>query len=207
MTLSSRQIRFIAIFAGVNLLVVAVGWMALVSPQRHDAAKAAAAAKVAQDEFSTLMGQGSTGPVKQPDIHSAGIYTLDTALPSQADEPTLLLELDRLGKASGVKITGVSPEAAQATASGYTILPINVQLDGSYYHVTEFLRNLRELVSEQHGHLIARGPLFAVNNVALADAGGADTPATVQIQAYYYGVTAGATPPASTTDTTTTTGG
>jgi hypothetical protein len=70
--------------------------------------------------------------------------------------------------------------------------------------VTGFLRTLRQLVSEQHGRLIAHGPLFAVTTVALSPG---DAPATVQIQAYYYGVTAGATPPASPTDTTTTTGG
>jgi Tfp pilus assembly protein PilO len=205
MTLPNRQIRLIAVFAAVNVLLIAVGWMTFVSPQRHDAATAAAAAKVAQDEFATLMGQGShSGPVKQPHIHTAGLYALDTALPSQPDQANLLFELDRLAKASGVKILGFSPQAAQATAGGYTIVPINLQLDGSYYHVTGFLRTLRQLVSEQHGRLIAHGPLFAVTTVALSPG---DAPATVQIQAYYYGVTAGATPPASPTDTTTTTGG
>ena len=207
MTLTRSQIRLIAVFAVANVLLVAVGWMSLVSPQRHDAATAAAAAKVAQDEFATFMGQGSSGPVKQPAIHTAGLYALDTALPSQPDQPNLLFELNRVAKASGVKILGLSPQAASAASGGYTIVPINLQLVGSYYHVTGFLRNLRQLVSEQHGRLVAHGPLFAVNSVALAPETAGDAPATVQMQAFYYGVTAGATPPASTTDTTTTTGG
>ena len=207
MTLSTSQIRTIAVFAAVNLLLVVGGWMALVSPQRHDAATAAAQAKVVQDEFTKFMDLGSNGPVKQPHIHTAGLYALDTALPSQPDQPSLLLELNRLAKASGVKIRGLSPQAAQAAAGGYTMVPINLQLDGSYYHVTGFLRSLRQLVSQQHGHLIARGPLFAVNTVGLTGSGGEDAPATAQIQAFYYGVTAGATPPAPATDTTTTTGG
>ena len=67
------------------------------------------------------------------------------------------------------------------------------------------------LVSEQHGRLIAHGPLFAVTSVTFSPGTGKghEVPATVGLQAFYYGVTAGASAPASTTDTdtTTTTGG
>jgi hypothetical protein len=208
MTLSSRQLRLIAAFAGLNILLVVVGWIALVSPQRHDASTAAANAQLAQSQLDALLGQGSHGPTKQPAIHTAGLYSLDTALPSQADQPDLLFELDRLAKASGVDVLSISPQAAQASATGYTVVPINLSLNGSYFKVTGFLRTLRLLVSEQHGRLVANGPLFAVTSVALTP--GADkneAPATVGIVAYFYGVTGGATPPASTTDTTTTTGG
>jgi Pilus assembly protein, PilO len=207
MTFSSRQIRLIAAFAGLNVLLVIIGWMALVSPQRSDAATAAAKAQLAQTQLETLIG-GSAHDHKQPVIHSASIYALDTALPSQGDEPGLLFELNRLATGSGVKVSGISLQTAQATASGYTVVPISLTLTGTYFKVADFLDRLRTLVSDNHGRLTAHGPVFAVNSVTLNPGSkGHDLLATVSIATFYYGVTAGATAPvAATTDTTTTTG-
>src|SRR5262249_14434046 len=132
MTLSKSQIRLIAIFAGVNIVLIAAGWMALVAPQRHQAATAAAAAALAQGQLHALGGPspGTHGAPKQPAIHTSCLYKLDTALPSQVDQPSLLLELGRVAKASGVDLLSVSPQAAQGTAFGYTVLPINISLSG-----------------------------------------------------------------------------
>ncbi len=210
MTLSTRQIRLIAAFAGLNVVLVVAGWVGLVSPQRHDASTFSANAATAQAQLAQLLhGGGSQQPTKQPAIHTSCLYKLDTALPSQADQPNLLLELDRLATASGVRVLGVSPQAAQALPAGYTVLPINLNLDGTYFHLTAFFHTLRTLVAEHHGCPTANGPLFGVTSIALTPKPGGDTPATVQMQAFYYGVAAGAAPPTppATTDTTTTTGG
>jgi hypothetical protein len=212
MTLSTRQIRLLAAFAGINILLVLGGWMTLVSPQRHDAATAAAAAQLAQTQLDVLNGVNSSpGPAKQPEIHTADLYSLDTALPSQADQPNLLLELDRMAKAAGVDVLSISPQTGQASANGYTAVPISLSVNGTYFKLTTFLRNLRMLVAEQHGRLVAHGPLFAVTAVTFSPGTGKghEVPATVSLEAFYYGVTAGASAPASTTatDTTTTTGG
>jgi hypothetical protein len=207
MTLSSRQTRLLAAFVGANILLVAVGWMAFLSPQRHDASTAAAAAQVAQSQLDALYGKGTHGPIKQPAIHTSCLYRLDTALPSQVDQADLLFQLQRVAKSSGVELTGISPQPAQAQATGYTVEPINLDLAGSYYGVTLFLQTLRTLVSGGGGCPAAKGPLFAVTAVSFTGAGPkGTTTATAGIAAFYYGVAAGATPPPSTTDTTTTTG-
>jgi hypothetical protein len=212
MTLSNRRLPLVAALVALNILLVVVGWMMLISPQQKDAAAAATKEQLAQTQLAALIG-GSTSspaPTKQPPIHTADLYTLDTALPAQADQPGLLLELSRLATASGVRILGISPQAAQANANGFTVVPINLSLEGTYFKLTGFLQTLRLLVSKQRGHLIAHGPLFAVTSATFAPGTGKkkDATATVGVEAFYYGVTAGATPPASTTgtDTTTTTG-
>ncbi len=213
MTLSTRQIKFIAAFAALNVVLVVAGWVALVSPQRHDAASAAAQAQAVQSQIAELTSGGSQGPGTQPAIHTSDIYALDTALPSQVDQTNLLFELDRLAEASDVTIVNISPQAAQANPSNYTVVPINLSLDGTYFHLTGFLRSLRQLVSERQGHLIANGPLFAVTSVDYSpgeteEGNAKEEVATVGLSAFFYGAVDGAAPPASTstTDTTTTTG-
>jgi hypothetical protein len=210
MNLSDRRFRLIAALVGINILLIVVGWVALVSPQRHDAATAAASALLAQTQLATLQPGSAQHPTPQPAVHTSCIYKLNTALPSQADTPNLIFELQRVAKVSGVKLLGISPQPAQATASGYTVEPINLSLDGKYYAMTQFLHNLRTLVSAGGKCPTAKGPLYSVTAVSISGVGtSGDAPATASIDAFYYGVTAGATAPAppTTTDTTTTTGG
>ena len=52
-------------------------------------------------------------------------------MPVTADEPDLMLALDHLAKASGVKVLGLSPGAPTAEV-GYVVLPVQLSLDGSY---------------------------------------------------------------------------
>ena len=209
--MTSRQ-RLLAIFAAINLVILVAGWMTLISPQRHDAAAATARQQVVAGQLDVLNTAAAQGPGKQPTIHTADLYRVGTALPSQLDTPDLLLELDALAKASSVKILNLSPQATVAASTDYTIQPINLSLNGSYFHLTHFLRSLRLLVSKHHGRLIANGPLFAVTAVSLAPGASADKTgkgevATVGMAAYYYGMVGGAAPAPTDTTTTETTGG
>jgi hypothetical protein len=210
MTLSKRQIRLIAAFAGLNVLLIVGGWIALVSPQRHTASTAAANVQLAQSQLNDLLRQSSPGggPAKQPVIHTSCLYKLDTALPAQVDQTNLLFELTRVAKASGVDLISIAPQPAQAAGTSATVVPINLSLDGSYFTVTRFLHNLRMLVSDRkNGCPVANGPTFAVTAVTLSPGDDKnEAPATVGIAAYYYGITGGAAPPIIATDTTTTTG-
>jgi len=212
--MSSRQRQF-AVFAALNILILVVGWFALISPQRHDAASAATQEQVVLNELSALTGPAHVShEQQQPAIHTSDLYVLDTALPSHVDQTDLLFELDQLATAADVKVLGISPQAPQAATTNYTVQPINLSLSGSYFNLTRFLRSLRILVSEHHGRLIANGPLFAVTSVSFSpgetsDGTGKGEAATVSLAAYYYGIVGGAAPPVdtTTTDTTTTTGG
>lgn len=213
MTLSPERVRFVAALAAVNVLLVAGGWLLLVGPQRHHAATAAAQAAQVRSEAAKLAAAASTSAhSKQPQIKTADLYRLSGALPATLDEPDLLLGLDQLARASGVRVVGLSPGAPTA-GLGYTILPVALSLNGTYASLTTFLHRLRALVSIRHGRVVASGRLFAVNSVTLSPApsAGKQLTATVSLQAFSFGAAPGVTPlPSSTgtdTTTTTTTGG
>lgn len=205
MTLSSRQLRMILAFAGLNVVLVAGGWYGLIGPQQNNAAAFNGQTQVAQTKLAQLMSGGTHEPTKQPVINTACLYKLDTALPAQEDQAGLLFELQRVAQAAGVRITGISPQAAQAMPEGYTVLPINLQIIGGFYALTRFLHDLRALVPTRPGCPNAKGPLFSVTSVSLSPQTNGDAPANVTIQTFYYGVAAGAAPPVNTTATDTTT--
>ena len=136
-------------------------------------------------------------------------------MPVTADEPDLMLALDHLAKASGVKVLGLSPGAPTAEV-GYVVLPVQLSLDGSYASLTGYFHKLRMLVGVRHGRLLAHGRLLSLVSVAEApDAKGKTETATVDVNAFVFGSVNGIAPlstdststSTSSTSTTSTTGG
>jgi Tfp pilus assembly protein PilO len=206
--LAGNRLRLVAVLAGVNLVLAVAGWLILVAPQRHHASSAAQQLQQTQNQL-TKLGAASSSQVhpKQPLIQTADLYRLAQAMPTSADEPDLLLGLDQLARASGVKVLGISPLTPAAAAGGYTQLPLTLTLQGSYGSLTRYLHRLRALVSVRHGALVSAGRLFSVTSVVLTPAAaGKQEQASVSLDAFVYGTLAGATPlPAPTTSTPTTT--
>jgi Tfp pilus assembly protein PilO len=196
----------VAIVASAALVVLAVGWFAVVAPQRHRAESAAHAVEQAQTQIRAVQQserQAVPTPEKQPVIRTADLYRIVKAMPSTQDQPDLLLELDQVARASGVTVLTITPRGATA-ANGYTTVPIDLTLTGDYYALTDLLYRLRALVAVRHGALDATGRLFSVESLTLTPVGSGKTlNAALTVDAFVYGTVPGAS--ASTTTTTTTT--
>jgi uncharacterized protein YjeT (DUF2065 family) len=205
----------LAIFVGANLVLVVGGWFLLVSPQRHHQASAAQQLQQVQLEATRLVGGAATQAThaKQPAIRTSGLYRLAQAMPPSADEPDLLLALNHIAKASGVKVLGLSLQTPTPQI-GYVVLPVSLTVDGTYGSVTRYLHTLRMLTGMRHGRLFARGRLISTVSVAMTpDGKGSTETATVSLNSYVFGAVDGIAPLSATsttstsTDTTTTTGG
>lgn len=204
---ADSRIRRVAALAAVNLMLVAGGWLALVSPQRHHAASAQQQVQSVQTQLQQLAAETTPVAPKQPVIKTAGLYQLAHAMPATEDEPDLLLTVDELATASGVKVTALSPTNA-TQAQGYEVLPVSLTLSGTYASITRFLQNLRTLVSVRHQTLEARGRLFSVTQLAITPGTtGQKVTATATVDAYVFGTLPGATSLATSASSSTTTTG
>jgi Tfp pilus assembly protein PilO len=207
--LSRRSSVFLII--GGDLLLLLLGWMLLVSPQRQTATSIAHATQAAEaqiQEAQRLAQQPSTpanAVPKQPEIRTAALYQLAKAMPATTDMPDVLLELDQVARASGVTVNTITPGGISA-GTGFGVLPISISFSGDFYSLTDLLYRLRTLVSVRHGELDASGRLFAVDSVGLSGSG-AQLSASVTVNAFVYGAGVSTTPavtiPAET-DTTST---
>jgi type IV pilus assembly protein PilO len=149
-----------------------------------------------------------------PKIRVADIYRLAKAMPSETDMPDLVLELSQLARDTGIRFDSISPQPAVPIGS-YTVLPISVTFNGTFYDLADLLYRLRSLVNVHGGRLDATGRLFTVDTLSFGE-----SPlkfpriqATLVIDAFVYG-TGGAAPstptpaaPTSTDTTSTTTTG
>ena len=202
----------VLVLVGVVVLGIA-GYFGLIPPQgsklkRIKADEQAAQAKIDDYNHKVQLARSA------PKIRVADIYRLAKAMPSETDMPDLVLELSQLARDTGIRFDSISPQPAVPIGS-YTVLPISVTFNGTFYDLADLLYRLRSLVNVHGGRLDATGRLFTVDTLSFGE-----SPlkfpriqATLVIDAFVYG-SAGAAPstptpaaPTSTDTTSTTTTG
>lgn len=197
-----------AVIGGIvaaGLLVGLLGWMLVVSPQKHKAvALDQQTASVQQQIAQNLQAVAAAKNVSAaPTIRVADVYKLARAMPAATDMPNLLIELDQVAKDAGVDLQTISPSQQ---LDGSTKLSLSLQ--GDFFTVTDLLYRLRNLVFVRHGELEATGPLFSIDTVSLSPSGKNQLTASVTLHTSVYAPVAAApvTPaPVTATDGSTTT--
>src|SRR5262249_38743290 len=103
-----------------------------------------------------------------PKIRIADVYRLAKAMPNETDMPDLVLELSQLARDSGIRFDSISPQPAVPIGS-YTVLPISVTFNGTFYDLADLLYRSRSLAAAQGGRLDATGRLFTVDSFSLGE--------------------------------------
>ena len=209
-----KQIPLTPVLAIGLVIVAAVVWFALIGPK---GAKGAALDEEKADLESkiTLATQKAKGDENTPtpvQIDVADLFRLAKAMPDREDMPGVLLEIDSVSTAAGVRFLSIQP-GEPVTYTGYYAVPVTLTFEGNYYDLTDFLFRLRNLVSVRDGVLEANGRFYTLDALDLAE-GGDGFPtitATLTVSAYSFGTpadaaAAAAPPPAETTTGATTTG-
>jgi Tfp pilus assembly protein PilO len=207
----------IALIVGGDLVLLALGWFMLVSPQRATARSTATAVQAAEVQIeqarAPVVTPSAVTQPKQPEIRTAYLYKLSKAMPTTTDMPNLLLELTQVVRSAGVQLLQISPTPTDPT-TGATSITLSVS--GDFYSVTDLLYRLRSLVAVHNGVLDVSGRLFSITSVSLTPSGtGRTLNSSVVLSAYTFGAAAAAAAAAatpvpadtsgSTTGTTTTT--
>src|SRR5204863_9799158 len=117
------------------------------------------------------------------------------------------LALSELARDTVIRFDSISPQPAIVLGS-YTVLPISVTFNGTFYDLADLLYRLRSLVGVHAGQLGATGRLFSVDTLSFGESP-LQFPrieATLVIDAYVYGnvtaPTGGLPTPTPPTDTT-----
>lgn len=184
-TLSPRALAAIA--AGGLLLYVLVAWFLVLAPKRSEAASLGA--DVATAQLRLAEAQGAANRPQSTGAPVADVFRLAKAMPSSADQPGLVLELDRLARSSGVTLGSITPQEPVLGEGGAKMIEVAVVVSGSYRGITRFLGGTRRLVMVRHGQLTATGRLLAVQSVELSESNAHGFPrldGTITLNAYVY---------------------
>jgi Tfp pilus assembly protein PilO len=186
--------------AAGGLLMLALGFFALVSPQRSKASDLQAQTRSVESEIAVRRAALAAKPKLRVTTRASDLYRLTKAIPDRADMAGVLLEVSRLTGATGVELVAFTPSTL-VLGKGYNVQPIAVEVSGRYAQVSSFLKRLRRTVTVKHGKLDASGRLFSVDAVEFAQDDKGKFPrvkSTITINAFVY---AGGSAPATTTTT------
>ena len=180
--------RFVPVAVVLGLVLrAAVGWLAVVGPQRSKGKSLEteiAAVRVEIQKARLLARPKSTVAA----VRVADIFRLSKAMPTEVDMPGILLELNRVAGEAGITFESISPQAAVAAGS-YQTVPLQVVFTGNYYELSDLLYRLRNLVEVHDGKLATTGRLFTVESVQFTESedGFPKLEAAMTVNAFIYG--------------------
>lgn len=210
----------VALVAAGLLLVLAIGFLALISPKRSTASDLKKQTAAVNAQIAANRSSAFTQAL--PAVRSASVFRLAMAMPSQLQTPDVILQLNTIANASGISFDQIQPGAvgsstgatAAVNTDPFATEPIQVKFSGSFYNLLAFLQRMRNLVRVENGRLYTAGRLFDVSNIEFAEGqqGWPQVQSTLTINAFVpqpaqpvTSTTSGATDTTSTTTTGTTT--
>lgn len=165
------------------VVVAAVGWFMLISPQRTkadqlDTQRAAVDTELATDRV--LVSKPSETRTKST------LAAAKRALPDTAQVSQILRQLSSYAATSRTELESISPAAA-VPGTGAQTIPISLQFRGRYFGLQQLLRLLRTSASSANGKIIATGRLYTVDSITFGGAGDDGVlAATIKLNAFVY---------------------
>lgn len=171
--------------AAVAIVIVAVvGYFLLIRPKRAEAGRLAD--KIAELETQVRTAKLAARPDEAGEkLRVAPLFELTKAMPGRDDVPGIILELNSIAEATGVRFKAIAPQNP-VSQEGYRALPITLTFQGNYYDLTDFLFRVRNLVSVRDGKLAASGRFLTLDTLDMRDAGLPQIEAILTISAYVY---------------------
>lgn len=165
------------------VVIAAVGWFMLISPQRTkadqlDTQRAAVDSELAVDR--QLVSKPSETKTK------ATLAAAKRALPDDPQVSEILRQLAGFAATSRTEIDSITPSTA-VPGTGAETIPISLQFRGRYFGLQQLLRLMRTSASSKSGKITSTGRLYTVDSIAFGGAGddGVIT-ATIMLNAFVY---------------------
>jgi hypothetical protein len=203
--ISGRIAALIA--AAVVFLVLLIGWLLLISPQRSKAAQLSTQVSATNDKVAATQAYVSN-PATRQSIQD--LKRLRRVVPDDPQVSHILRQLTAAARASNVSITSITPGAVTPTSGGQSE-PIGLTVNGHYFGLSKFMHLLRSQVVVRGTKIRGSGRLYSVDSIQFSGGGvaagstGGDgnvITATLTANAFFFSSTAA--PPAAPVTTTTT---
>jgi len=177
------------------LIVAAVGYFVMVRPKRAEASRLDD--QIAEMQMKVSAAQLASRPQHvDTAIKVADVFEVSKAMPDTDDMPGIILDLNSVAEASGIKFVSIQP-SAPTPKTGYSAISIALTFEGNYFDLTDFLFRLRNLVAVRDGRLSSSGRLFTLDTLSMKEGkeGFPNIDAGLTVSAYVYGTAAATTSP------------
>jgi Tfp pilus assembly protein PilO len=194
-----RQIPIWPVIGLAIAVLAAVAYMVVIRPKRAEAGRLDE--QIAEMQTKVTAARLASRPQQQAStIKVADVFEVSKAMPDTDDMPGIILDLNSVAEATGIKFLSIQPSAA-TPKNGYSAIEITLTFEGNYFDLTDFLFRLRNLVTVRDGRLSSSGRLFTLDTLSMKEGkeGFPSINAGLTVSAYVYGAsdaTAAVPPPA-----------
>ena len=170
--------RELYIIVGVVAVVIGVMWyFFLYSPQQKKIATLNTQYLAQQSTLSQTNMQiaqltllQKTAPQAEADL-----IQLHQVMPVGGAIPSFIVELTKTAQSSGLTMISVTP-GQTAPGVPFSVEPIQLEFDGGYFDVEDFLYRLENYVDYRNGQFLVTGRMFSVVNLALTKSASSNYP-------------------------------
>ena len=182
-----KQIPIWPVIGLAILMAAAVAYMVVIRPKRAESGRLDE--QIAEMQMKVSAAQLASRPQQQATtIKVADVFEVSKAMPDTDDMPGIILDLNSVAEATGIKFVSIQPSAA-TPKTGYSAIGITLSFEGNYFDLTDFLFRLRNLVTVRDGRLSSSGRLFTLDTLSMKEGkdGFPSINAGLTVSAYVYG--------------------
>ncbi len=150
----TRKLRFA--IAGIGLVVIVfLAWFLLLDPLRGDIRATSETIEAEQIKLATAQTKLAQAEVTRAEgrQNQARLLELAKMVPSSAEMPSLLLQIQDLADQSGIEFISVTP-GQPSQAEGFQVLPLSLEFTGTFFDLSDFVFRAEQLVAAP-GRLLA----------------------------------------------------
>jgi len=193
-----KQIPIWPVIGLAIVIVAAVAYMLVIRPKRAEAGRLDE--QIGEMQMKVTSARLASRPQQAAStIKVADVFEVSKAMPDTDDMPGIILDLNSVAEATGIKFVSIQP-SAPTPKTGYSAIAITLTFEGNYFDLTDFLFRLRNLVTVRDGRLSSSGRLFTLDSLSMKEGkdGFPTINAGLTVSAYVYGTdaTAAVPPPA-----------
>jgi Tfp pilus assembly protein PilO len=208
------------LIAVVVLVLLAGGWVLVVSPERNKAGAEQAQVQSARQQLETAKSQANSARAAEQRYNAAysSVVSLGKAVPSSDEVPSLIYQLELASDQRDIEFTSITSggssgssgsasasaaAATSATPSAFTPMPFTFVFKGSFEGLAHLLGQIDGFAQrDTAGHLTVSGRLLTIQgaDIAVQNSGSSSSSAltaTITATAYVLpasqGLTGGAT--------------
>ncbi|HEX5467985.1 MAG TPA: type 4a pilus biogenesis protein PilO [Gaiellaceae bacterium] len=196
-----KQVPIWPVIGIAIVILAAVAYMLLIRPKSNEAADLDE--QIAEMQTKVTAARLASKPDDEDRaIKVADVFQISKAMPDSDDMPGIILDLNSVARATGIKFVSIQPSAA-TPKTGYSAIKIVLAFEGNYFDLTDFLFRLRNLVTVRDGRLASSGRLFTLDALSMKQGAGGfpGIHADLTVSAYVYGAPDAAAPATPTPPT------
>jgi hypothetical protein len=172
-----------------------ISWFLVVSPQQS---RGATLDQKIDDKRTEIASAKLVAKRIDPKADRVKLRAAAIAMPNGVEMESLLVELMHAAHAGDVRLDSITTQPL-APLSGYSAVPFDVKVTGSYLGIKRFLHRLETQTEGNGDRLRARGRLFAIDSLDFAPGENSlpQLAATVHLNAFVFTPSAPAPPAAA----------